>query len=94
MRLIDRHPERGAGPHGIDSHIADNLWQMQVEEGPRVEAGDVLVILESMKLEPPHRPGRRPGPRGTRAAGFGGAHRATGGSAGASLSAANGAVRR
>ena len=43
----------GAGQHGIDSHIAGNLWQVQVEAGSRVKAGDVLVILESMKMEIP-----------------------------------------
>lgn len=43
----------GAGQHGIDSHIAGNLWQVQVEEGASVQAGDVLVILESMKMEIP-----------------------------------------
>jgi urea carboxylase len=43
----------GAGLHSIDSHIAGNLWQVQVEEGNAVKAGDVLVILESMKMEIP-----------------------------------------
>lgn len=43
----------GAGQHSIDSHIAGNLWQVQVSEGDRVQAGDVLVILESMKMEIP-----------------------------------------
>ncbi|MFG0807391.1 urea carboxylase [Pseudomonas fluvialis] len=43
----------GAGQHGIDSHIAGNLWQVQVSEGSRVQAGDILVILESMKMEIP-----------------------------------------
>jgi urea carboxylase len=42
-----------AGEHGIESHIAGNLWQVSVTEGARVEAGDVLVILESMKMEIP-----------------------------------------
>jgi len=42
-----------AGQHSVDSHIAGNLWQVQVEEGTTVEAGDVLVILESMKMEIP-----------------------------------------
>jgi urea carboxylase len=42
-----------AGQHSVDSHIAGNLWQVQVEEGASVEAGDVLVILESMKMEIP-----------------------------------------
>ncbi|WP_045158996.1 urea carboxylase [Stutzerimonas stutzeri] len=43
----------GAGQHGIESHIAGNLWQVSVAEGSWVEAGDVLVILESMKMEIP-----------------------------------------
>ncbi|MBU1332370.1 MAG: urea carboxylase [Gammaproteobacteria bacterium] len=42
-----------AGQHGIDSHIAGNLWQVQVSVGDRVQAGDVLVVLESMKMEIP-----------------------------------------
>ncbi|QQZ43454.1 urea carboxylase [Pseudomonas sp. SK3(2021)] len=41
------------GQQSIDSHIAGNLWQVQVEAGSRVAAGDVLVILESMKMEIP-----------------------------------------
>ncbi|MEE4743988.1 urea carboxylase [Pseudomonas alliivorans] len=41
------------GQQGVDSHIAGNLWQVQVKPGERVEAGDVLVVLESMKMEIP-----------------------------------------
>ncbi len=41
------------GQHSIESHIAGNLWQVQVEAGHSVKAGDVLVILESMKMEIP-----------------------------------------
>ena len=41
------------GQQGIESHIAGNLWQVQVAEGAQVKAGDVLVILESMKMEIP-----------------------------------------
>lgn len=43
----------GHGQHGIDSHIAGNLWQVQVAVGATVKTGDVLVILESMKMEIP-----------------------------------------
>ena len=43
----------GAGQHSIESHIAGNLWQVSVSEGDTVKAGDVLVILESMKMEIP-----------------------------------------
>jgi urea carboxylase len=52
-------PEQGedaplaAGQHAIESHVAGNLWQVQVEAGAQVQAGDVLVILESMKMEIP-----------------------------------------
>ncbi len=43
----------GHGQHGVESHIAGNLWQVQVAVGDRVKAGDMLVILESMKMEIP-----------------------------------------
>ncbi|GFM79871.1 urea carboxylase [Pseudomonas cichorii] len=46
-------PALEEGQQGIDSHIAGNLWQVQVQPGERVAAGDVLVILESMKMEIP-----------------------------------------
>ncbi|AQZ94738.1 urea carboxylase [Halopseudomonas phragmitis] len=42
-----------AGQYSIDSHIAGNLWQVQVTPGAQVQAGDVLVVLESMKMEIP-----------------------------------------
>ena len=50
---IGEDSQLGAGQHSIESHIAGNLWQVQVEEGSVVKAGDVLVILESMKMEIP-----------------------------------------
>ena len=42
-----------ANEYSIDSHIAGNLWQVQVAAGERVAAGAVLVVLESMKMEIP-----------------------------------------
>jgi urea carboxylase len=42
-----------SGQLSVDSHIAGNLWQVQVSVGQRVEAGETLVILESMKMEIP-----------------------------------------
>jgi urea carboxylase len=39
------------GHHGIESAIAGNLWQVQVQVGQAVASGDVLVVLESMKME-------------------------------------------
>ena len=42
-----------SGQTSVDSHIAGNLWQVQVEVGQRVDVGEPLVILESMKMEIP-----------------------------------------
>ncbi|SEK10540.1 urea carboxylase [Paraburkholderia diazotrophica] len=39
------------GQIAVDSEIAGNLWQVRVEPGATVEAGDVLLIIESMKME-------------------------------------------
>jgi urea carboxylase len=39
------------GQIAVDSEIAGNLWQVRVERGATVEAGDVLVVIESMKME-------------------------------------------
>jgi len=35
----------------VDSEIAGNLWQVRVGTGEIVSAGDVLLIIESMKME-------------------------------------------
>lgn len=37
----------------IRAEMAANVWQVPVEVGATVAAGDVLVILESMKMEIP-----------------------------------------
>jgi urea carboxylase len=39
------------GHLGVESFIAGNLWQLQVSVGQAVEAGQVLAVLESMKME-------------------------------------------
>jgi urea carboxylase len=33
--------------------VSGNLWQVNVEVGKPVQEGDVLVVLESMKMEIP-----------------------------------------
>jgi urea carboxylase len=35
----------------VDSEIAGSLWQVRVSSGDTVEAGDVLLVIESMKME-------------------------------------------
>ena len=37
----------------VRAEIAANVWQVAAEVGQVVAAGDVLVILESMKMEIP-----------------------------------------
>ncbi|MBU4498806.1 MAG: urea carboxylase [Gammaproteobacteria bacterium] len=41
-------PENG---RAIASHVAGNVWKVEVEEGAAVKQGDPLVIIESMKME-------------------------------------------
>ena len=37
----------------VESEVTGNVWKVEVEAGARVEEGDVLIILESMKMEIP-----------------------------------------
>ena len=41
-------PENG---RAIASHVAGNVWKVEVAEGAEVKQGDPLVIVESMKME-------------------------------------------
>jgi urea carboxylase len=35
----------------VESHVHGSVWQLEVAEGQQVASGDVLVVLESMKME-------------------------------------------
>ena len=37
----------------VPAHITGTVWKIEVTEGQSVSPGDVLVILESMKMEMP-----------------------------------------
>lgn len=37
----------------LPAHITGTVWQVKVQVGDHVDAGQVLVILESMKMEMP-----------------------------------------
>ena len=37
----------------VESEVTGNVWKVEVQAGARVEEGDVLLILESMKMEIP-----------------------------------------
>ena len=39
--------------HEVESEVAGSVWKVEAEVGSAVSAGDVLVILESMKMEIP-----------------------------------------
>ncbi len=39
--------------HEVESEVQGNVWKVVVAVGERVAAGDVLIILESMKMEIP-----------------------------------------
>jgi biotin carboxyl carrier protein len=39
--------------HEAESEVQGNVWKIEVEVGDRVALGDVLIILESMKMEIP-----------------------------------------
>ncbi|MGA7117900.1 MAG: acetyl-CoA carboxylase biotin carboxyl carrier protein subunit, partial [Hyphomicrobium sp.] len=40
-----------AGHTAVQSPVPGAVWKIAVEQGKRVVAGDVLVIVESMKME-------------------------------------------
>ena len=37
----------------VPAHITGTVWKIEKKVGDQVKAGDVLVILESMKMEMP-----------------------------------------
>lgn len=37
----------------VESEVTGNVWKIEVNVGDKVEADDVLMILESMKMEIP-----------------------------------------
>jgi urea carboxylase len=52
--LIDERAESlqlGPGEAAVESHVHGSVWQLSVEVGQRVEPGQVLLVLESMKME-------------------------------------------
>lgn len=40
-----------AGATTIESPMPGNIWKIEVKEGQEVKSGDVLLILEAMKME-------------------------------------------
>jgi len=46
-------PEIPVGCISVSSPITGNVWQIAVEAGARVKAGDELIVVEAMKMEIP-----------------------------------------
>lgn len=39
--------------HPVPAHITGTVWKIEKQVGDTVEEGDVIIILESMKMEIP-----------------------------------------
>ena len=37
----------------VEAHITGTVWKVECQIGQKVEEGDILLILESMKMEMP-----------------------------------------
>jgi urea carboxylase len=44
-------PAKHAGADLVESHVHGSVWQLRAAPGTRVGRGDVLLVLESMKME-------------------------------------------
>ncbi|MCH8500603.1 MAG: sodium-extruding oxaloacetate decarboxylase subunit alpha [Aliidiomarina sp.] len=44
-------PQASANAHALHAPLSGNLWKYQVKPGDAVKSGDVVVILEAMKME-------------------------------------------
>jgi urea carboxylase len=47
----DAGPALAPGASTVESHIPGSVWKVRVKAGDLVQPGDVLVVLESMKME-------------------------------------------
>lgn len=50
---VDHAEEETLPEHwvSVESHIAGNIWKIEVTPGQRVESDEVLLVIESMKME-------------------------------------------
>ncbi len=44
-------PAAAAAKGGVPAPLAGNVWKIEVKEGQKVQEGDLLLILEAMKME-------------------------------------------
>ncbi|NMA48657.1 MAG: biotin/lipoyl-binding protein [Tissierellia bacterium] len=48
---ISQTPVASAGSEVVESPLPGNIWEILVKEGQEVKSGDVLLVLEAMKME-------------------------------------------
>jgi acetyl-CoA carboxylase biotin carboxyl carrier protein len=53
MACTIRHGEKSMADIKVNSEIAGKVWLVETKAGARVEEGDTLIVLESMKMEIP-----------------------------------------
>jgi acetyl-CoA carboxylase biotin carboxyl carrier protein len=50
---LDRRSISSCAMANVEAHITGTVWKIEVSVGDRVEEGDTVAILESMKMEMP-----------------------------------------
>ena len=56
VAMAAAYPRRAGyrpGMPDVEAHITGTVWKVEVAVGDRVEEGDTVLILESMKMEMP-----------------------------------------
>ncbi|MCD5414807.1 MAG: biotin/lipoyl-binding protein [Clostridiales bacterium] len=51
VQAAPKQAKASAGATTVEAPMPGNIWKIQVKEGQQVKAGDVLIILEAMKME-------------------------------------------
>jgi acetyl-CoA carboxylase biotin carboxyl carrier protein len=51
--IVARNTSRGRLVAHVEANITGTVWKIEVSVGDRVEEGDTVLILESMKMEMP-----------------------------------------
>ncbi len=50
-KRAERKASAGGGPDEITSPLQGNMWKVNVKQGDSVEEGQVICIIEAMKME-------------------------------------------